>query len=343
MGEIGGEVTRKRGRGVGLPLETLLDLKRELGKFSEGDSIKNPRIKIRIAKIADHLSIDKRTAERYFAKPALLAKEISRHDKEKRWHNELRWRVFFEGMRLFSLPVPDLVNCMKRYVPDLAEVFIDDGTKRLASLSTIYNRTLECFDVDSTSRTVRDRKADNALQERVKANLRAWAPGTIGVHTISILWQVDHSGDNAFNSNFKEIGGRLDVMVLVERSQQPHMAFSPLPSNVTPRDIAADITSFLGDITGPEKVVRLVVGKTADGYAPTTISREALQSCLGDLARVEEDCPTRGIKGDSVLTNDLADAFRLPGRFKTAEDAYNYLLSLMERGYRAAKKPGRVG
>lgn len=313
-------------RGRKLTLRASQILREKLAEYREKGLIWT---KHRLISEGQKVGLDWRTLERYSTNPEKLDQLVDELLKEK------RWAYFFEGMRLFSTPMRDLREYLGKYVPHLNEgLFLvrksDVMHQRLGSIGTFYNKARECFDAAGPGRTIRDRLNDLELNRTIESNLREWAPGTVGVHTVRITWDLDHGKGND-RKDYNEVGGSMDVMLLGERRLGPDkaVAFSPLQADTTDEEKAENIRAFLADIEAEGKVVRLVTTPCNDGFVPTTIGREPLQRLLGDSARVEEDVPTVGANREFAVSNRTVDAFRVHGRFSSQDEMYAYLHSLM--------------
>lgn len=320
------------GRGQNLSLDTALALAKKIESYS---STKTRWTKLRIIEAADEIGVDRRTLEKYQKHPEKLILLIGKLRRAE------DWAFFFEGMRLLSTPMQDLQEYMGQYIPHLTVSVLlakksDWKRRSLASVGTFYDKARECFDSSGFMRTVRERRSDLSLDLVVKNNLKEWPPGTIGVHTVPITWDLDHGKGAARDKAYSETGGRMGIMLLAERKAglDKAVAFSPVEANSTDEEKANDIKEFLEDIEAPTKVVRLVTGRRDDGFVPTTMDKDVLQRLLGDLAIVEVDVPTIGLKANFAVTSKIAQTFKVKGRFRSIDAMYKYLHDLLNKEYK---------
>ena len=208
---------KKRGCGIRLDLERLTALDDSINKCN---SARKSWTKFKTVETAKRFGIDRRTIEPYAADSSKLEYQIKRLLLKQ--NNEVKWEYFAEGMRLLSTPIPDLVEYMKQYIRFLTEapLFKKNGKlQQIGSIGTCYNKAMECFDTDFGARTIRERRKDNALVAKVKDNLKDWAPGTIGVHTVTLRWDLDHGKGSARDKGYNEMGGQRDIMLLEEERE----------------------------------------------------------------------------------------------------------------------------
>ena len=209
---------------------------------------------------------------------------------------------------------------MGRYIPRLRQVSLKNSKMRpLASNSTYYNKAKDCFDVGEGHATVGAMLGDRDFRRKVEGCLQIWPPGTIGIHTVKVTYQI--SGKQ--NDGRKERGGRLAIILMIERKIGPekHKTFTALPIIAKHDKTTKAVKDFILSLEERPRLVRLVTDQ--DGK-PTTANLYEMQKALGDIAMVEPDEPTKG----------LIEHFRIPGRFTSKKALLDYLCGLQEHGYK---------
>lgn len=323
---------KEDGRGRSLSLDKAIILSKMI-KSCEREGKKWTKAKA--LEEADKLCVDWRTVVSYQKNPRKLDLLIGKLQQAD------NWAYFFEGMRLLSTPMKDLKEYMAQYIqylesPQLLVNMYDGKRKALGSTGNFYDRARQCFDINGANRTVRERRADTLLTLTMSNNLTEWPLGTVGVHTVPIRWDLDHYLDSKRVKDYSETGGQIGLMMLAERKIGLYkaIAFFPVLNSTTDMDKANAIKEFLQDIKAPNKVVRLVTGKRETGFAPTTMDKDVLQKLIGNMAKVEEDAPTVGLKTDFPVSSKKTDAFKVKGRYKSSNDLCAYLHNLLNKGYR---------
>ena len=202
----------------------------------------------------------------------------------------------------------DIIVSMKACIPHLtkrSKLLIRKGEIRhraLGGTGTFYNKALECFDTSGKKKTVRELRGNEELMDRAKNNLKDWAQGTIGVHTVAVHWPCEHQQDG----KDRKTTGQMGLMLIAERRIGNKSAIvRPVKFSTTDEDKADIIKNYLKDVEAPVKVVRLVTEKKGGKIVPTTIDKVILQELLGNLALVEEDVPTVGIKKVYLFTSKI--------------------------------------
>lgn len=292
----------------------------EAGAIAEIDKGKK-RIALRtIAKIC---SVDTRTVGRYLQ----LYQDEQNHSasvrkSKKNDPREMLWAIFYEGIRLISTPVPDMIQFMSQYIPRLNQIKLSkkSGNLPLASNSTYYNKAMEVFDIGAGHSSVRAMHADQRFKKKIENCLKNWEPGTVGLHAITLKCQISKSKCNGR----KDRGGSFSIVLMIERKlgNNKEMAFSVLPTTANRNITINEIKEFLKSLTYPPKLVRLVTDK--DGK-PTAVSNlYELENAIGSDVKIELDEPSKG----------LTDRFRIPGRFTSKDELIEYLQGLMNHGYK---------
>lgn len=289
---------------------------------------------------AKNLNIDVRTVEACFKNP-----DKCKHNADLNSRRNTLMAIYFEAMRLLSIPLDDLLIFMRFYILYLdasPPSFGVASPKRqsLASKQTFLNSTLKCFDTSPVPRPVRTLNADAQLKATVEANLKVWEPGTVGVHAINITWQRQHKGIKG--SDIKHVGGQTRVILIAERSvnDDGYLGFHLMTPETSDQDVAEFIKECLDAIEGENKVVRLVTTKRGDAIEPTAIDKDILQAYLGDLATVEEDVPTVAYRTPQGSSDAAKNIYRVPGRYASEEKLEEFLFNLMQEGRSLLKRLG---
>jgi hypothetical protein len=273
-----------------------------------------------IMELASQLKANEKTIRKYVNDPKLLDDKIERLAKgngKVRVLDGIARQVFVEGVRLLSTTVDDLVKYIpQNYLHTRYPIFKNGNDRpvmeRPVSRATYKNEARLCFDLTGKM-TIKQMIADKRLMERVEKNLRNWEPGTVGVHAIQILWQVDH-GEDQLSEDWVEN----TLLLMADRSidKDRRIKFELFETGSTSEDKTHRVKKFIDK--QPTRLVRLTSELREGDVKPTALDRSILEQVLGDEVKVEVDVPTRGF-----------GMIKVPGKFPTQKHLREKLQSLL--------------